>query len=124
MTPFLLFCVVMCGPSFFLGPVTLQNYTILSVLNGARDVIITMEDTNNTASPFPSSFSWTFNGKPAINSSLVTLGYPAVTFHMVEPSHNGLYSLSATNHFTNYTKRVPSKGLGTFTLEVICKFIS
>ncbi len=100
----------------------MQNYTTLSVLNGARDISISMENASSTAFPFPSSFSWTVNDNPAVNSSLVTFGYPSVTFHTVEPSLGGPYSLSATNFFVDNQNRVLGSGVGTFTLDVLCKF--
>ena len=101
----------------------MQNYTTLSVLNSARDVSVSMEKASNTASPFPSSFSWTVNDNPMMNSSRVTFGYPSVTFRTIEPSLSGYYSLSATNYFVNDTSLVLGSGIGTFKLDVLCKLV-
>ena len=102
------------------GPVSLRNFGTISVINSSR---VTFVDVSVNI-PFPSpDFFWTVNSNNARNNSLITFGYPRITFHSVEPSLIGLYTLTATNFFLNDSNKIFSTGQESFYLDVLCEFM-
>ena len=106
---------------YILGSVSLVNYTTLSVIEGESNVTVNMEGAAITALPYPTSFSWMFNGSPASNTSTVTFGFPSVIFHIVSSSLGGSYSLSASNYFFDDPDRLLGTSSGSLELQVLCE---
>ncbi len=74
--------------------------------------------------PFPSSFTWSRDGDPLLNiSANVSFGYPELSLNPVSRTDSGLYTLTASNYLLDNDSVLIGNGTGSFTLNVLCKFL-
>jgi len=82
-----------------------------------------MEESNLETYPYP-SFTWTFDGDHAVNSTTVSFGFPSISFLSVDTSRSGTYYLSALNYFLDEPSRVLGSDSANFEVDVLCELNS
>ena len=85
------------------------------------DLVVDLQQQARPANPFPTTVQWFQDGALVSNDSDREFSYPTVTFLNVNRLHGGVYSLRATNFLPNDPSEVVGTGVGSFTLDVLCK---
>ena len=75
-----------------------------------------------TAFPEPSDFEWLIGGQSLRQNGLTTT-YSSVTFDSVMRSDSGNYTVNATNFLLDNANEPVGNDMGSFYLDVLCKWM-
>ena len=106
---------------FYAGPPKLRKMFTVQIQEGDTNIII---DLCQDPAPFPKPgiFNWSKDGQPLSDDSITSLTFSNVTFLLVTRSISGNYTVSATNFLLDNTSQQLGNDVGSFHLDVLCKY--
>ena len=75
------------------------------------------------AFPEPSYFEWLIGGQPLIRRNGIITTYSSVTFASVMRSDSGNYTVNAMNFLLDNANEPVGNDIGSFYLDVLCKWM-
>ena len=99
----------------------MRDNFLVRIQEGDLDVPIDLHQ-EPAAFPEPSNFEWLIGGQP-LRQNGITTTYSSVTFDSIVRTDSGNYTVNATNFLLDNANEPAGNDMGSFCLDVLCKWM-